>query len=217
MTFMEYFKPLIDTFNSLFNKKNEVNTLFCICGETASGKDTLVNKIISMYPDHLRAVCSYSTRPKRDHEVEGVEHYFVSTDEFNLIKEQNEDKIIAYTKISSNENSDGFEYMALEDELQKSNIYIIDPNGIKYLKDKFKDNPNLHIITIYITTSLQNRINRARNRSDFDTEFKKRVMNEFEQFLDFNIENGFDYIIYNDDNQMGNSLQELEKIMIKQL
>ena len=53
MTFMEYFKPLIDTFNSLFNKKNEINTLFCICGETASGKDTLVNKIISMYKQQL--------------------------------------------------------------------------------------------------------------------------------------------------------------------
>ena len=50
-------------------------TLFCIAGETCSGKDTLVSELIKKNPDVLKAVCSYTTRPKRDNETEGKEHY----------------------------------------------------------------------------------------------------------------------------------------------
>ena len=163
-------------------------TLFCIVGETCSGKDTMVSRLIKEYPDLLKAVCSYASRPKRENEEEGREHYFVSEEEFATIKKELEEKdeLVAYTKIVSSSNPDGYEYMASLDAVKDSNLYIIDPKGIKFLKEHFADRIE-NIVVIYITATLPDRIWRARFRSDFNTEFRNRVINEFEQFLDFNL------------------------------
>ena len=170
-------------------------TLFCICGETASGKDTLTTRLINEYPDQFKAVCSHASRPMRDGEVDGREHYFITKEEFKKLKEENEGHVIAYTHIAS-KDGEGYEYMALESELETSNIYVIDYNGIKFLKEHFQDKIE-NIVVIYITAPLQDRIQRASIRSDFKSAFKKRVMNEFEQFLDLNLSGEYDYIIPN--------------------
>ena len=171
---------------------------YCICGETCSGKDTLVNDIIKKYPDKLKLVCSYATRPRRDNETEGKEHYFVTKEEFDRIKNEKCENILAYTKISSNDDSEGYEYMALEDELEKSNVYIIDPNGIKYLKDKYED--KLDIKVIYIYAPIEKRRERAKaSRSDFEKEFEKRVEAEEGQFRDLVANKEYDYIVCNDE------------------
>ena len=191
-----------------------MKTLFCIAGETASGKDSLSNKLIKEYPHLFRAVCSYATRPKRDNEEDGKEHYFVSQEYFNNLKMELEknNSLVAYTKITSKDNPNGYEYMASADELEKANIYIIDPAGIKYLKENFSDRVG-RIVVIYITAHLDDRIKRAKERSDFNTAFKNRVMNEFEQFLDFNLKKEYDYIIHNDDYTFDKSYDMLKHIV----
>lgn len=189
-----------------------MKTLMCIVGETASGKDSLVNKLINNYPDKFKAVCSYATRPKRDNEIPGKDHYFVNKEFFDMLKKNLEESnsLVAYTKIASKDNPDGFEYLASLEEVQNSNIYIIDPNGIKSLKENFPEIAK-NMVVIYITASLSNRVKRARkNRSDFKTEFKKRVMNEYEQFLDFNIEKEYDFIIHNEEGDFEKSYELLE-------
>jgi guanylate kinase len=177
--------------NGKMNEKKIYNKqLFCILGETCSGKDTTVRNAIRLSGGSFKAVCSYTTRPKRDNEVEGREHYFVTKEEFAKLKKEKEDDVIAYTKIGE------FEYMALIDELEKSNIYIIDPLGFEDLKRRFGDRIP-HIIPIYITASLLQRMERGSHRSDFDTAFRKRVISETEQFTNFvldNRENGFHVI-----------------------
>lgn len=198
--------------------KNNIYTkpLFCICGETSSGKDTLIRMIMNYFQDVLKPVCSHTSRPMREGEVDGREHYFDSHEEFQRIKKENSDKILAYTKIESKENHDGYEYMALLDELDHANVYIIDPLGLKYLKEHFGDRIT-NIVVIYITAPLQERVLRARSRSDFNTQFKKRVMNEYEQFLDFNINQEYDYVIKNYDDRCTESFEVLVSIIQKYL
>ena len=58
-------------------------------GKSASGKDTLYRKIMASC-DYLKKINMYTTRPKRENEVDGREYNFI--DEDFLIK--NEDKII---------------------------------------------------------------------------------------------------------------------------
>ena len=55
-----------------------MKTLIAIIGRSGSGKDSLKNYIKEKYK--LREVVSYTTRPMRDNEVEGREHYFISKD-----------------------------------------------------------------------------------------------------------------------------------------
>lgn len=66
--------------------------LFVIMGKSATGKDTIYKELLKNIDLGLKEVVSYSTRPIRNGEKDGVEYFFVSTDRLEqLIKE---DKII---------------------------------------------------------------------------------------------------------------------------
>lgn len=201
--------------------------LFCICGETCCGKDSLVRDLIEKNPEKFKAVCSYTSRPKRTTEVEGREHYFLSKEEFTKLKEERKDDIIAYTEIVGLNKSDqkyfdqdgwygGYEYMALSDELETSNIYIIDPNGIKFLEEKNLKDTEIVIICIY--TPLHQRDLRAlRGRSDYAKEFDKRVFSERKQFEEFYSSHKYDYLLFNLDDNYDNAYNNLLGILNNEL
>ena len=51
--------------------------LYCIIGKSSTGKDTIFKKLLEEKELHLENVVSYTTRPIRENEVEGVEYHFV--------------------------------------------------------------------------------------------------------------------------------------------
>jgi guanylate kinase len=55
--------------------------LFVISAPSGSGKTTLVRKLLAAFPE-LRFSVSYTTRPPRGAERDGVEYHFVSREEF---------------------------------------------------------------------------------------------------------------------------------------
>ena len=63
--------------------------IFYIMGKSASGKDSLYKRILSSNLN-LDRFAIYTTRPKRDGEVDGVEYYFVD----KKYLDDNKDKII---------------------------------------------------------------------------------------------------------------------------
>ena len=71
-----------------------MKTIICIVGKTSSGKDTITRHIMEKFG--LGMVCSYATRPMREGEVNGREHYFVTKEQMKeLLKTEH---VIAYTK-----------------------------------------------------------------------------------------------------------------------
>ena len=165
-------------------------TIFLIAGESGSGKDSLVNKLCE--ETGLQQLISYSTRPRR--EDEGNTHIFISKDEI----EQYKDSMIAYTQIGE------FEYFSTIQQLDTSDIYIVDPKGIDYLKSKIMlsnyYNSLYRFVVIYINTPFYIRYDRAINiRKDDCSTFIKRVRAEENQFNNFKAANGFDYAIQNID------------------
>ena len=192
--------------------------LICVLGETGSGKDTIVNNAINQSLFDIKKVCSYTDRPVRDGEINGVEHYFISTEEFDKLKETRKDDILAYTRIKNPNQIDyaGYQYMALADELEKAHIYIIDYNGLKFLKEKYKD--KIDIVTVYIYASFFTRLRRAKaKRSDFKTEFKKRVKAEKEQFKEFKKLKLYDYKIRNDNWHLDRAVLDMRYILTNEL
>lgn len=192
--------------------------LLCILGETASGKDSVVTGAIQkLYDYKIRPVCSYTDRPMRSYETNGVEHYFVSTDEFTELYRSRKDDILAYTHIKNSDLSHpGYHYMAFMDELQHAQLYIIDYLGLQTLQKFHGD--EVDIVTVYIYSPLDERMDRARKtRSDFDTEFENRVKSEYEQFRQFRINRLYDYKINNTNGRLENSINRLALIIRHEL
>ena len=155
--------------------------LFCILGESASGKDTLTNRLCK--ETGLKQIISYATRPRR--KDEGDTHVFVD----DSIYENMKDNLAAYTEINN------FRYWTTIDQLYDNDVYIIDPNGLKTLEDlNLKD---IDICSIYINVPFEIRMTRAMNRGDDFGIFMARTEDEAQQFITMKAHGGFDYAISN--------------------
>ena len=54
--------------------------MITIMGKTSSGKDTVVNELISKYG--FRKCVTYTTRPMRDGEKQDITYHFITEDDF---------------------------------------------------------------------------------------------------------------------------------------
>ena len=66
--------------------------LFCLMGKSGSGKDTVFKELLNDDNLFLSPVVTYTTRPRRDNEKNGVEYNFIS--EYELMNFKNAGKII---------------------------------------------------------------------------------------------------------------------------
>lgn len=182
-------------------------TIYCIVGESGSGKDSLVRYTIDKYKldPEFRPIVSFTDRPKRDNETDGVQHHFISSSEFDDITMNKE--VIAYTKIGK------YRYMTIKDNFNNGNIYVIDPKGLKDFKRDYDD--KYDIVTIYIDTPYKVRKQRVSERSDSD-KFMDRSKSEKQMFDDFRKYRDYDYIIDNGDlTSMDDASMILVKILTK--
>lgn len=176
----------------------EKKKLICVVGETKSGKDNTVGIAELLSRDfgddiQLNEIRSYTTRPKRDNEENGREHFFISEERARELLANNE--VLAYTKIEDPESGNkGYEYFTLLSQLDYGNIYIIDPKGIESL-EKHRD--KIDFISVYIHSPFFIRRFRARHFSDFKSEYFARVLNERKQFREFRKKKKYDYRIEN--------------------
>jgi len=63
--------------------------IFLLVAPSGSGKSTIIDGVISELRD-LERIVTNTTRPKRPGEVEGLEYHFVTTEEFERLKEADE-------------------------------------------------------------------------------------------------------------------------------
>lgn len=174
-------------------------TIFLIVGQTASGKDSLVNAVCNTFKPFKQDITgqiitqtysqlvSYTTRPKRENE--GNTHIFISKSDVEKYK----DDMIAYTKIGE------YEYFATKEQLRNCDFYVIDYDGVEYLRSKQLDD-EFRFVTIYINTPDEIRRERALSvRKDNEEIFNKRNYNEFLQFALMRKRADFDYSINNID------------------
>ena len=55
--------------------------IYCILGKSGTGKDTVTEAILSSNDIEIEKIVTYTTRPKRENELEGVNYHYVSRDE----------------------------------------------------------------------------------------------------------------------------------------
>ena len=60
--------------------------LYCLIGKSGSGKDTIFKHLLSDSELSLSPVVTYTTRPRRDNETDGVEYNFITDERLNDYK-----------------------------------------------------------------------------------------------------------------------------------
>ena len=132
--------------------------LITITGPSGAGKDTVARMLSEM--SGYQVLCSYTTRPKREGEIDGVEHYFV--EKCNVPH----DKMLAYTQYG------GYEYWVTIDQVTDDAIYVIDEAGLKDLCEKF---PDIELFKICVSANVSSRLHRgvSLERIDRDKNRKK--------------------------------------------
>lgn len=162
------------------------HVLLCLMGRTASGKDTLANKLCKR--TGLKQIISYTTRERRVNE--GDTHIFISDEEYKAL--ENSNQIATFTQIGP------YKYCCTVEQLYQNDVYVIDPIGVQHLREL--NVPNLRIVTIYINTPDEIRKERALNqRRDDRLTFMKRDLDERAQFREMLRNADFDYAISNID------------------
>ena len=147
--------------------------IFCIMGKSATGKDTIYKKILQNSELKLRRIVSYTTRPSREGEEEGVEYYFTDVETMHQLEEQG--KIIecrAYDTI----HGIWYYYLVKDSQIDlANNDYLIIGTLESYMKirDYFGKNK---VVPIYIELDDGERLTRALEREKTQSEPKYEEM-----------------------------------------
>lgn len=199
-----------------------------LIGESGSGKNTVQDNLEKMYG--CVPLLSYTTRPKRTPDENT--HTFVTMEKFEQIIKN--ETVVAFT------NFDGNLYCATDKQLEQSDVYIIDVEGLQTLLDlKFEKAIDIPFVTVYLQVPEEERIKRMKKRGDSKQSIKQRIEHDriaFEcasELCDYTIDNVDSIItakmIYNyvyekthkkscntnnanDDNNTQASKQELKRI-----
>lgn len=164
--------------------------LIFIVGKTSSGKDTVANYITKKYK--IPQVISYCTRPMRDYEEDGVQHYFIR--EGLMAQIASNDSVIAYTKFPNT----GYEYCATRNCIMgEVAVYIIDAHGVHWFQEHYKG-AKIDYCSIYVDLDEKSIVSRAVKRGDSVRNIETRLASEREQFDTFKKNMEYDYLIRND-------------------
>ena len=166
--------------------------LIVISGPSGSGKGTIIKEVIKKISDLIYSV-SYTTRPKREGEIEGKDYFFISEDEFERLID--EDFFIEWAKVYDYYYGTSKEFVIENLRDGKDVILEIEIQGAKKIREIYdKKNAVFIFIAPPDFKELERRI-MNRKRGETEEEIKKRM-----DFAKKEIEESknYDYIIIND-------------------
>lgn len=102
--------------------------IICIVGESATGKDTLVQNLLQTKKKACKAV-SYTTRPMREGEIEGVDYHFVTDKRFDELRKS--EGFIEETEYLVNGNVWHYAFGNNTFNDSKSYLAVVNPRGLK--------------------------------------------------------------------------------------
>ena len=176
--------------------------LYVISGSSGVGKGTIIKGFLDRNPQFMLSV-SCTTRAPREGEIDGINYFFLSKEEFQSCIDN--DKFLEWAEFAGNRYGTKKKYIKQCLNEGKNIILEIDTKGALQVKSKMPE-----AVLIFIAPpSLQTLESRLRGRHTEDETTIQRRLNEVREELK-RAEN-FDYKIVNDN--LENAISELEKII----
>lgn len=166
--------------------------LIIVAAPSGAGKTTIVHHLLRKFPELAFSV-SATNRARRNHEIDGKDYYFLSTDDFK--RRVTEGAFLEYEEVYD----DQF-YGTLKSEIErlwelgKCVIFDVDVKGATSIKKVYPDES----LTIFIKPpSKEILFERLKNRKTETAEsLKKRIARVTEELK---YEDRFDKVVMNDD------------------
>ena len=160
--------------------------LFVISSPSGAGKSSLASALVNS-EEHLEHSVSFTTRPKRENERDGVDYHFVTRSHFQELIENNQ--LVEYAEVYGNYYGTPRYSISRDCDM----IFDLDWNGARSLTKALPDD----VISIYILppsfSSLKSRLC-SRNQDSIDV-INNRLSQAREEMKHY-IE--YDYVIIND-------------------
>ncbi len=187
-------------------KTKSKGDLIIISGTTCAGKGTVIKKLLSNHNDIVLSI-SYTSRPKRDSEIDGIDYYFVSEEEFEKKIKNNE--FLEYAKVQYKAYYGTPKREVLQQlEKGKDVILEIDVQGAKQIKKLYPET-----ILIFIMAPSMNEVKRRiKLRGDENNE---QILARFKvAYNEINEINNYNYVVVNDD--LDDAVKKVEAILISE-
>lgn len=143
-----------------------------IVGPGGSGKDFLRKKMVSRGFEYG---VSFTSRPPREGEMEGVDYYYRDEDFF----ESNSDIFLELQEFN------GWKYGISKGEFHTKNLFILSPAGLRSFPENFRKES----FVIYLNPPEEIRKERLKKRNDADSVERRLIADrkDFFEFLDYDI------------------------------
>ena len=187
--------------------------IICLVSPMGAGKDTILKEVIKEY--NINPLISYTDRPIRNGETNGVEYNFVTEEEFNKI-------YFIEKRLYKVANGDNWLYGLSCKEICKcyenfgNYAVILDVQGMRALKEfvnkEFKN--DIEVITIMLKASYCTRLNRYLNRDRVTDDMVKEAirrlyadMSEIEPFI-----NEYDIVLRSEDGDLERNIKIIKSL-----
>ena len=178
--------------------------LIVVSGPSGAGKDTICNKVIDEMKDTKISV-SMTSREPRGKEVDGVDYYFVSKEEFEQRIEN--DEFLEYAVVHNNQYY-GTPKGKIEEDLSKGKnvILVIDIQGALKIKETVPE----ALFIFIMPPSMEELKERLIKRN---TESKKKILERFKTaYNEINEYTKYNYVVVND--KVDKAVEKVKSIII---
>lgn len=172
-------------------KLNDRGLLVVISGPSGVGKGTVRKALFDMPNHDLIYSVSMTTRAPRPGEVDGVDYYFVSKEEF--LKRISENKFLEWAEFVGNYYGTPLDKVEEQLENGKEVVLEIEVEGALQVREKAKDAVFIFIVPPGKKALYERLIKRG---TDTPEMIKKRMEKADREFM---LAHKYDYIVVNDD------------------
>lgn len=163
--------------------------LVVISGPGGVGKDTVIEQLLKRNP-HLCYSVSYTTRPRRDYEIDGEHYSFVTRDEFEAMVRA--DEFLEYATVNGNLYGTSAARVEAAQRAGYDVILKIDVQGADQVRQRRPDGVYVFIAPPTMRELIRRRIERG-VESEEEIEARQRLAEWEMSFAD-----RYDHIVVND-------------------
>lgn len=163
--------------------------LFIVSAPSGAGKTSLCKEVVTRVPN-LHFSISYTTRPPRPNEINGVDYQFVSPETFHRMIE--EGQLVEWAEIYG--NFYGTSKTSVDEHRSKGEdiVFDIDPVGARSIKNAYKDSVTIFVLPPSLEELKERLIQRGTDDASVIKKRLDKARDEMEQ------SNWYQYRIVND-------------------